>query len=83
MKVLISAFLLAIPLLAVAQQTSGQQTSGNQTSTEEQVRRVFSYTQAYRKRLPSLECDETMLSQRIRNGKVRREVKIEATLREL
>jgi hypothetical protein len=83
MKVLISAFLLAIPLLAVAQQASGQQTSGNQTSTEEQVRRVFSYTQAYRKRLPSLECDETMLSQRIRNGKVRREVKIEATLREL
>lgn len=73
MKVLISVFLLAIPLLVV----------GQQTSNEEQLRRVIAYTQAYRKHLPSLECDETMLSQRVKNGKVKREVKIKATLREL
>jgi hypothetical protein len=78
MKLWTSAFLFAIPLLAVCQQTSS-----SQTSNEEQVRRVIAYTDAYKKRLPSLECDETMLSQRMRNGKVKREVKIEATLREL
>ena len=73
MKILISAFLLAIPLLASAQQISN----------EEQVRRVIAYVQAYREHLPSLECDETMLSQRVRNGKVKSEVRIKATLREL
>ena len=73
MKILTSAFLLAIPLLVI----------GQQTSTEEQLRRVIAYTQAYRQHLPSLECDETMLSQRVKKGKVKREVKIKATLREL
>ena len=76
MKILTSAFLLAIPLMVYAQQAS-------QASNDEQVRRVIAYAQAYRKDLPSLECDETMLSQRVKNGKVRREVKIKATLREL
>lgn len=73
MKILISAVLLAIPLLVV----------GQQISNEEQLRRIISYTQAYREHLPSLECDETMLSQRVRKGKVKQEVKIKATLREL
>jgi hypothetical protein len=73
MKILASAFLLAIPLHIV----------GQQTSNEEQLRRVIAYTQAYRKHLPSLECDEMMLSQKVKNGKVKREVKIRATLREL
>jgi hypothetical protein len=73
MKILTYAFLLTTPLLVI----------GQQTSNEEQVRRVFAYTQAYRQHLPSLECDETMLSQSVKNGKVKREVKIKATLREL
>lgn len=73
MKILTSVFLLAIPLLGL----------GQQTSSEEQLRRVIAYAQAYRDHLPSLECDETMLSQRVKNGKVKREVRIEATLREL
>lgn len=72
MKILISAVLLAIPLLAAAQQTSN----------EEQIRRVIAYVQAYREHLPSLECDETMLSQSVKNGKVKWEVKIKAILRE-
>jgi hypothetical protein len=73
MKILTSAFLLAIPLLVTAQQTFN----------EDQVRRVIAYAQAYREHLPSLECDEMMLSQRVKNGKVKWEVKIKATLREL
>jgi hypothetical protein len=73
MKILTSAFLLATPLLVI----------GQQTSNEEQVRRVIAFAQAYREHLPSLECDETMLSQEVKNGKVKREVKIKATLREL
>jgi len=73
MKISTSVFLLAIPLLV----------AGQQISNEQQVRRVIAYTQSYWKHLPSLECDETMLSQRVKNGKVKREVKIKATLREL
>jgi len=72
-KTFVSACLLAIPLLVAAQQTSDQ----------EQIRRVIAYAQAYRENLPSLECDETMLSQRVKDGKVKWEVKINATLREL
>jgi hypothetical protein len=78
MRLLISAFLLAMPLLAI-----GQQAVAPQESSEERVRQVIAYAQAYRKRLPSLECDETMLSQKVKNGKVKREVRIEATVREL
>jgi len=47
MKIVTSAFLLAISLLVI----------GQQASDEEQVRQVIAYTQAYRKHLPSLECD--------------------------
>lgn len=73
MKILTSTVLLAIPLLVSAQQTF----------EEEQIRRVIAYAKAYRENLPSLECDETMLSQRVKNGKVKWEVKVKATLREL
>jgi hypothetical protein len=94
MRILPFIFLVAVPLFFVgppklsAQQTSSPpapslQISGLQISSDEQLRRVFAYTQAYRERLPSLECDETMLSQRVKNGKVKRQVKIKATLREL
>jgi hypothetical protein len=75
MKILTSAFLLAVPLLVVGQQTSNEE--------QAQVRRVIAYAQAYREHLPSLECDETMLSQSVKNGKVKRQVTIKATLREL
>jgi hypothetical protein len=73
MKILTLAFLLAIPLLVAAEQGSD----------EEQVRKVIAYAQAYREHLPSLECDEAMLSQRVKKGKVKWEVRIKATLREL
>jgi hypothetical protein len=73
MKILTFALLLA----------TSSRVFGQQTSSEEQLRRIIAYTQAYRRDLPSLECEETMLSQRLKNGKVKRQVKIEATLREL
>jgi hypothetical protein len=73
MKNLTSAIFLAIPLLVSAQQRFDEQ----------QVQRVIAYTKAYREHLPSLECDETMLSQRVIKGKVKWEVRIKATLREL
>jgi hypothetical protein len=73
MKILASAILLAIPLLASAQQKID----------EKQIQQVIAYVQAYREHLPSLECDETMLSQTVIKGKVKEEVKIKATLREL
>jgi hypothetical protein len=92
MKTFAFAFLLALTRLVFGQEISGVQSSGQQTpaqqgssqetDNEEQLRRVIAYAQAYRKRLPSLECDELMLSQQVKNGKVKREVKIKATLRE-
>jgi len=62
MKILGAAVILAMPLLITAQQSFN----------EAQVSRVIAYAQAYRENLPSLECDETMLSQRVRNGKVKK-----------
>jgi hypothetical protein len=73
MRILTSVILLAVPLLVSAQQTSN----------EEQIQRVIAYVQAYREKLPSLECDEAMVSQRVKGGKVKWEVKIKAILREL
>jgi hypothetical protein len=83
MKIWPSMFLVAISLLLFGPEAPAQQASVQQASNDEQLRRVFAYTQTYREHLPSLECDETMLSQRVKNGKVKREVKIKATLREL
>jgi hypothetical protein len=83
MKILTSAVRFAIPLLVIPLLVIGQQAPAQQTSNEEQVRRVIAYAQAYRAHVPSLECDETMLSQSVKDGKVKRQVKIKATLREL
>jgi hypothetical protein len=73
MKIFASAIFLAIPSLVSAQQQSN----------EEHIQQVIAYVQAYRDHLPSLECDEAMLSQRVKKGKVITEVRIKATLREL
>lgn len=69
-----TALIFAIPWTATAQQT---------VANEDQVRRVIAYVREYREKLPSLECDEKMLSQSVKDGKVNWEVKIEAVLREL
>jgi hypothetical protein len=43
--------------------------------------KLYAYSQEYRMRLPSLECDELITSQLVIKGKVRKEVKIEGLLR--
>lgn len=72
-RFLTAAILLAFPAVLAAQQPA----------TDEQIQRVIAYAQTYRQNVPSLECDESMLSQRVLGGKVNWEVKIKATLREL
>jgi hypothetical protein len=73
MKILISVVLVALPLVVLAQQRSG----------DENIQRIIDYARNYREHLPSLECDEAMLSQHVKGGKVKQEVRIKATLREL
>jgi hypothetical protein len=54
-----------------------------QPSIDQQVQRIIAYANDYRNKVPSLECDETILSQKVVSGKVKQTVKIETTLREL
>ena len=77
MRIFATAVLLAIPLFVSAEQKSGPK------SNDDQLQQVIAYAQAYRQHLPSLECDEAMLSQKVKNGKVKWQVRINATLREL
>jgi hypothetical protein len=66
---------LVVALVVARESCSALATGGAQASSQA--------AQAYRANLPSLECDEAMLSQRVRDGKVRQEVRIKATLREI
>jgi hypothetical protein len=68
------AILLACSGFAEAQQTP---------TVDEVFSRLFAYSKEYRARLPSLECDESVISQQLKGGKVKWEVKIEATLRQI
>jgi hypothetical protein len=68
------ATLLACSGFAQAQQTP---------SVEEVVKRLVAYSKDYRAKLPALECDESIVSQQIKNNKVKWEVKAEATLRQI
>jgi hypothetical protein len=45
--------------------------------------RLYAYTADYRTTLPSLSCDESIVSQRAKKNKIKWEVHIESTLREL
>ena len=47
------------------------------------LQHFFDYSREYRRHLPSLECDESMVLQRVKNGKVKWEVRVETTLREI
>jgi hypothetical protein len=71
MRTLFAAILFALPLTA------------QQPATDEQIQQVIAYVRTFRQNVPSLECDESMLSQHVQGGKVKWEVKIKATLREL
>jgi len=69
---LLAVFLLTG--LAVAQQLP---------TPEELVPRIQAYAQQYRLKVPSFEVDESAVSQAFENGKLKREVKLEMTLRQI
>ena len=50
---------------------------------DELLARLYAYTADYRATLPSLTCDESIVSQRLKHGKVKWEVRVESTLREV
>ena len=52
-------------------------------SIETLLPRLYAYADHYRATLPSLTCDESITSQKVRNGKVHKEVKVESTLTEV
>jgi hypothetical protein len=52
-------------------------------SVDEVVKQLIAYSKDYRAKLPSLECDESIVSQQIKGDKVKWEVKAEATLRQI
>lgn len=66
------AILLGFSALIDAQQTS---------DLNEVISRLVAYARDYRTKLPSLECDESILSQQVSGGKVKWEVNIQSTFR--
>jgi hypothetical protein len=52
-------------------------------TAEQLLPRVADYARQYRARMPSLECDESIVSRRVKGRKVKWEVRVEATLREV
>ena len=62
---------------------AAMQTPDAAPSVENLLPQLFAYGRQYQARLPSLTCDESITSQEVRKGKVRKEVRIESTLREI
>lgn len=52
-------------------------------SVDTLLTQLYAYARQYQASLPSLTCDESIVSQVMKNGKVKKEMKIESTLREL
>jgi hypothetical protein len=52
-------------------------------SVDELLPRLYAYAREYRAKLPSLSCDEAITSQVLKNGNVKKELLVEATLREV
>ncbi len=74
MKVPFALLLGMFPALSAAQQPP---------SVDVLLPRLYAYASEYRAKLPSLSCDESITSQLVVEGKVIKETKIEATLREM
>ncbi len=70
--------LLLLTLLMVVESSAQQP-----FDAEHWLQHFLDYGREYRRQLPSLECDESMILQRVKNGKVTWEVRIETTLREI
>jgi hypothetical protein len=74
MRVRFALLLGMFPALSAAQQAP---------SIEELLPRLYAYASEYRAKLPSLSCDESITSQLVVDGKIAKETRIEATLREI
>ena len=74
MKLLYGLLLILLSYSAQAQQLP---------SVETLLPKLYAYAHNYRATLPSLSCDESITSQMVKNGKVRKEVKVESTLTEV
>lgn len=74
MKVQFALLLGMFPALSAPQQAP---------SVDALLPRLYAYASEYRAKLPSLSCDESITSQLVVDGKIIKETKIEATLREI
>ena len=74
MKALLALLLLAVSAAACSQPSP---------RVAALLDHLQSYAKDYRERLPSLSCDESITSRVVENGKVKKEVRIEAVLREI
>ena len=72
------AFLLASSWFAQAQ--SGQ---GSSSSVDEVLSKLSQHSREYRAGLPALSCQESVVSEEVRHGQVRKTVKVEGVLREM
>jgi len=73
-----ASLLLLAPLFSAAH-ASAQQLP----TVDELLPRVFAYSQQYRQSVPSFEADESAVSQLVKNGQIKWEVRLQMTLREL
>jgi hypothetical protein len=65
-------------LISIFQSAQAQQLP----SVETLLPKLYEFGQNYRATLPSLTCDESIVSQTVKNGKVQKEMKVESTLTE-
>ncbi|MGA2250657.1 hypothetical protein [Terracidiphilus sp.] len=76
--------LTALALFLVASGLQSQQASQPASPLHALVDRLYAYADQYRTTLPSLSCNERIVSQEVSfNGKVKRQVRLEGTIREL
>ena len=66
-----------VVMIQAPQQVGGQ----NQAVTQQVVAALVEDSKRYEAALPSLSCDESIVSRRVKKGKVKDEVRIESTLR--
>ena len=71
--------LLLFLVLSAAAYVNAQQLP----TVDELLPRVLAYAQQYRQSIPSFEADESAVSQLVKNGRIKWEVQLEMTLREL
>ncbi len=72
-----------ILFMAILFSFSGVAQTQPASDVDDVISHLIAYSKSYRSKLPSLECDEFIVSQQVKSDKVKWEVKIEATLRQV